>query len=144
MSLPIILGLYLYRHFGKKRASLTFSSVGYFDGITGNWKARVQVGGAVFEKALTIETVKPNRLKINLNFGIDKIVAGSESVYGNLEVKWLHGAIAKNLRAVFDVMLSLGRMAKNTPSALSFAPISMGLPICCILPPGDKSLICIV
>ena len=36
------------------------------DDPTGLWNAYVKVGGASFHKALRIETVKPNRLKINL------------------------------------------------------------------------------
>ena len=36
---------------------------------TGNWNCKVKVGGAVFEKKLKIETVMPNRLKIDLDFG---------------------------------------------------------------------------
>lgn len=37
--LPVLLGLYLYRFFTKKRASLTFSSTKDFEGLSGNWKA---------------------------------------------------------------------------------------------------------
>ena len=39
---------------------------------TGNWLAKIKVGGAVFEKRLKVETVMPNRLKINLDFGKDR------------------------------------------------------------------------
>ncbi|HEY9489135.1 MAG TPA: MG2 domain-containing protein, partial [Chryseosolibacter sp.] len=41
------------------------------DAPTGNWIGKVKVGGTAFTKALKIETVKPNRLKINLDFGVD-------------------------------------------------------------------------
>ncbi|MBX2842853.1 MAG: hypothetical protein KTR26_13875, partial [Flammeovirgaceae bacterium] len=73
---------------------------------TGNWLARVLVGGTEFTKSLKIETVKPNRLKINLDFGKDKITANDDQVKGDLEVKWLHGAIAPNLKAEFEVDLT--------------------------------------
>ncbi|MEO1052665.1 MAG: MG2 domain-containing protein [Bacteroidota bacterium] len=73
---------------------------------TGNWSAKVRVGGIQFNKQLKIETVKPNRLKINLDFGKDKLIAGDENVRGDLEVKWLHGAPARNLKAEFEVILS--------------------------------------
>ncbi len=76
------------------------------DAPTGNWQGRVKVGGATFSKGLKVETIKPNRLKINLDFGVDKITKKDESIEGDLEVKWLHGAVAKNLRAVFDVKLT--------------------------------------
>ncbi|MCG8752992.1 hypothetical protein G1K86_12385, partial [Tenacibaculum finnmarkense] len=67
------------------------------DAITGNWKLRVSVGGAVFNKTLKIETIKPNRLKIKLNTADDFIKADTD-IDGDIEVKWLHGAIARNLK----------------------------------------------
>ena len=35
---------------------------------TGNYNAKVSVGGATFNKGLKIETVKPNRLKLKVDF----------------------------------------------------------------------------
>lgn len=66
------------------------------DALTGNWLLKVSVGGATFNKTLKVETIKPNRLKIKLSTDSDIIKANSK-VSGNVEVKWLHGAIAKNL-----------------------------------------------
>lgn len=74
------------------------------DDPTGNWSARVKVGGMEFTQPLKIETVKPNRLKINLDFGVERITNGNVS--GTLDVKWLHGAPGKNLKAEFEVVLS--------------------------------------
>ena len=65
---------------------------------TGNWLAKVSVGGASFTKTIKIETIKPNRLKIKTDFE-GKILSGGQPIRGDLEVKWLHGAIAKNLKA---------------------------------------------
>ncbi len=76
------------------------------EAITGNWIAKVRVGGTVFTKILRIETVKPNRLKINIDFGTDKLTAKHDKVSGTLNVKWLHGAVARNLDAQVDVKLS--------------------------------------
>ncbi len=76
------------------------------DAPTGNWIARVKVGGTSFSQPLKIETVKPNRLKINLDFGVDRLTAADPSVTGDLQVNWLHGAPGKNLRAEFEVTLS--------------------------------------
>jgi hypothetical protein len=42
------------------------------DAPTGNWMAAVKVGGAVFEKKIKVETVVPNRLKIQLDLGGEK------------------------------------------------------------------------
>jgi uncharacterized protein YfaS (alpha-2-macroglobulin family) len=76
------------------------------DDPTGNWLGRVKVGGTQFTKTLKIETVKPNRLKINLDFGVDKLTAANDNVSGNLQVNWLHGAPGKNLKAEFEVILN--------------------------------------
>ena len=72
--------------------------------LTGNWIAKVNVGGANFNKRIKIETIKPNRLKIKVDFEGD-IITSQKSVKGNLEVTWLHGAIAKNLKADINVKL---------------------------------------
>lgn len=72
---------------------------------TGNWLARVKVGGSEFTKQIKIETIKPNRLKIKADFGEEKLSASNNQLDGDIEVKWLHGAIAKNLKT--DVNLRL-------------------------------------
>lgn len=74
------------------------------DAPTGNWTARIKVGGTEFNQNIKIETVKPNRLKINLDFGTERLT--SPHVNGTLDVKWLHGAPGRNLKAEFEVMLS--------------------------------------
>ncbi len=85
-----------------------FATATTSDAPTGNWLGRVKVGGTEFQQFLKIETVKPNRLKINLDFGVDKLIAGNNNVSGNLKVNWLHGAPGKNLRAQFEVLLTKG------------------------------------
>ncbi|MGB1294451.1 MAG: alpha-2-macroglobulin family protein [Flavobacteriales bacterium] len=72
---------------------------------TGNWQVKVKVGGAVFSKTVKIETVKPNRLKINTDLGDQKIILKKDDVNGSLKVNWLHGAVASNLKA--DVRMKL-------------------------------------
>ena len=72
---------------------------------TGNWNAKVSVGGATFYKGLKIETVKPNRLKIKVDFK-DEVLTGTNPLNGNLEVKWLHGAPAKNLKTEIKAKFS--------------------------------------
>ncbi len=79
--------------------------------MTGDYTAEIRVGGAYFSKTIKVETIKPNRLKIKLDFGTNRIVAGSD-VKGILEAKWLHGAIARNLRATVSMDLQ--------PSSTSF------------------------
>ena len=70
------------------------------DAPTGNWVAKVAIGGAKFSKNLKIETVKPNRLKVKLDFGDAKTLqVQNEKVSGNLQINWLHGAPAQNVKA---------------------------------------------
>jgi uncharacterized protein YfaS (alpha-2-macroglobulin family) len=73
---------------------------------TGNWTARIKVGGAWFTKNIKIETIMPNRLKINLDFQTDQLSVSKKDQEGTLAVKWLHGAIAKDLNAKVEVTLS--------------------------------------
>ncbi|MCE7994233.1 MAG: hypothetical protein HEP71_19760 [Roseivirga sp.] len=73
---------------------------------TGNWLAKVTVGGAEFTRRVKIETVKPNRLKIDLDFGKEKILAGTSSISGDLNVQWLSGVPARSLKAEFDLYLT--------------------------------------
>jgi uncharacterized protein YfaS (alpha-2-macroglobulin family) len=64
---------------------------------TGSWEAMVSVGGAYFYKNIKIETIKPNRLKIKNSFDGRMISANAKNT-GTVEVAWLHGAIAKDLK----------------------------------------------
>ena len=69
------------------------------DAPTGNYQSNIRVGGAVFSKSLKVETIKPNRLKLTMNFGNPEPKVISGDINAVLQVKWLHGAIAKNLKA---------------------------------------------
>lgn len=71
---------------------------------TGNWQANIRVGSVVFTKTLKIETVKPNRLKILFNF--DNEVLTADNQRADLNVKWLHGAPARNMKTNIKVTLS--------------------------------------
>jgi alpha-2-macroglobulin len=75
------------------------------DAPTGNWLAKVRVGGAEFTKQIKIETVKPNRLKIKLNFEDPVLVPGNKN-HAMLEAKWLHGANASGLKAQINMILN--------------------------------------
>ncbi len=65
---------------------------------TGNWLAKISVGGASFNKTIKIETIKPNRLKIKTDFA-SEILDGDKPIEGYVQINWLHGAVAKNLKA---------------------------------------------
>ncbi|MEM7187193.1 MAG: MG2 domain-containing protein, partial [Bacteroidota bacterium] len=71
---------------------------------TGNWNATVSVGGATFSKSLKVATIKPNRLKINLDFE-DEILDASKPILGSAQGLWLHGAPARNLKIEMSATL---------------------------------------
>lgn len=73
---------------------------------TGNWTAKVKVGGAVFEKNIKVETIMPNRLKLNLSFGNQQALTKGSATGGTLNAKWLFGGIAQNLKAKVDAFVS--------------------------------------
>ena len=75
------------------------------DDGTGFWTAIVKAGGATFRKTLRIETVKPNRLKIDLDFGTEELDENNKPFHAKLTAKWLHGAPAANLRAKVEYQL---------------------------------------
>ncbi|MBB1192187.1 hypothetical protein DNC80_00685 [Flavobacterium sp. SOK18b] len=75
------------------------------DAPTGNWEAMVSVGGAKFYKSIKIETIKPNRLKIKNTFK-RAILSSAYPNTSNLEVAWLHGAVAKNLNVEMQAKFS--------------------------------------
>ena len=75
---------------------------------TGNWTVKTKVGGATFTKIVKIEAIKPNRLKVNMDFGADMLSVDRPEVQGQMKVTWLHGAVARNLRAKVAVTLTQG------------------------------------
>lgn len=86
-------GFYVYRGSTPKQAP------------TGNWRLSAKVGGLTFNETLKIETVKPNRLKVAVDFKEDAIMATTRKMEATLNSQWLHGASAKNLKA--DIEMSL-------------------------------------
>lgn len=69
------------------------------DALTGTYQARVVVGNRTFTKPLRVESVVPNRLKIDLSFAGDPDYLENGRVAGTLDARWLHGATAGNLDA---------------------------------------------
>ena len=73
---------------------------------TGNWTAKVKAGGAVFEKRIRIETIMPNRLKLNLSFGRRPALSKGDRPRGVLKAEWLFGGAAKKFSAKVDAFMS--------------------------------------
>ncbi len=86
------------------------------DAFTGIWRATVKAGGATFTKNLRIETVKPNRIKINFDFGTEQLSVANAPFSPTLQANWLHGAPASNLEARIEAQL------QSTNTAFSSRP----------------------
>lgn len=72
---------------------------------TGNWKAVLRVGGQDFHHPLRIETVVPNRLKVELDLAEGESLQNLVKQSVGLVSKWLHGAPASGLKADVSVAL---------------------------------------
>ncbi len=77
------------------------------DAPTGMWGAQVTVGGTRFHQGIRIETVKPNRLKVLLDIGNDRLIAGDANRV-ELSSHWLHGAPARGLNSRVTVTMTAG------------------------------------
>ncbi|WP_439182207.1 MG2 domain-containing protein [Carboxylicivirga taeanensis] len=82
------------------------------DAPTGMWRTRIKVGGSTFEKGMRVETIKPNRLKIKLDFKTELLMPG-QAASSLLEAKWLHGAVARHLKADVKVTLNQSTTSFN-------------------------------
>lgn len=79
------------------------------DAPTGNWNASVEVGGARFSAPVRVETVMPNRLKVELDLGTgaagaadsgaEELLQADDPREATLFGQWLSGAVARNLDA---------------------------------------------
>lgn len=101
---------------GKKRHSLaTTDSIGGLytfqlntleSDPTGNWRAVVKVGGDYFDKIIKVETIVPNRLKIELEPAFTPMRVDQFPMRTEVHAQWLNGARANNLRATSELKLS--------------------------------------
>ena len=64
------------------------------DAPTGGWNVLISAGASQFSKLIKIETIKPNRLKIENNLSGKRISANGSNA--QLQVLWLHGSPAGN------------------------------------------------
>lgn len=73
------------------------------DALTGIWSAQINVGDVTFYKNLRIETIKPNRLKIDLDLPKGALSSGSNSA--KLHTEWLNGNVASGLK--YDIAATI-------------------------------------
>ena len=63
------------------------------DDQTGNWHIFFSIGGSSFQKSLSVETVKPNRMKVQLTTKNPVLSSGSSELI-SVHSEWLHGGRA--------------------------------------------------
>ncbi|MGL4293030.1 MAG: alpha-2-macroglobulin family protein, partial [Bacteroidales bacterium] len=71
---------------------------------TGVWNGKITVGGISFEKKFRIESIKPNRMSLDLSFE-NEILKRDSLIRASLHAQWLTGATASSLN--YDIYLSL-------------------------------------
>jgi alpha-2-macroglobulin len=72
---------------------------------TGNWQVEVSAGGQTYSKIIKIETIKPNKLLIDLSFGSESVIRSSD-ISGKMKVNWLTGGAGRDLESRVEVTLS--------------------------------------
>lgn len=75
------------------------------DAITGYWNATISVGNTNFSKVVKVETIKPNRLKIMLDLGEERIKSSMSDVKANMDVNWLTGLKGSNIKVETELRL---------------------------------------
>ncbi len=83
----------------------TFRTSTNEDAATGSWRLIAKVGGAEFSKRLRIETVKPNRLKLQFQTNPEELRGDAKNQNAKLTAKWLHGSPANDMNAKVEMSL---------------------------------------
>ncbi len=110
---PVVLELYspqgqVYKHLLSNKSTngfYNFNTLTDKNAPTGLWTADVKVGAMKFTKSIRIETIMPNRLKINVSAGDNELLSASKPTQVSLKAAWLTGATARNLPANISVAL---------------------------------------
>ncbi len=111
-NLPVVCGLYTPRgQLYERKVNnspvnrvYTFPMVSDSKAETGRWRITIEAGGTTFTRFARIETIIPNRLKIDLSFPQDYLTRWDPAP-GEVKVAWLHGGIASNLPLKTEVTL---------------------------------------
>ncbi len=72
--------------------------------LTGHWRLEMNLGGTTYQTNPRIETIKPNRLKMQMLFENDKLLTNKMSLEAPVEVKWMHGLEAKGLKTEVNML----------------------------------------
>ena len=77
------------------------------DDPTGTWNAYFKIGGATFHKSIPVETIKPNRLKIDLEVNDDILTSWKKATF-QVTSSWLTGPAAAGLKVSAEMTLRPG------------------------------------
>jgi len=88
---------------------------------TGEWTAEVGVGDSTFRKAIKVETVVPNRLKVEIATPRERIAAADKRLALRIEAKYLFGAPASELRAELSGSLEGRTLSFDAYPGFTFA-----------------------
>ena len=72
---------------------------------TGDWTVKALLGGTSFSKRVKVETIMPNRMKVELNLGAGKLAAPAP-IAGSVNAQWLSGSTAAGLKTDVNVRLT--------------------------------------
>ncbi|MEN8226945.1 MAG: MG2 domain-containing protein [Bacteroidota bacterium] len=106
--------------YGNGSGFFSFHTATATDAPTGRYTITAKVGGVRFNKMMRVETIKPNRLKIDLSFRHDTLYPGMGKIGGTIKSKWLTGATARNLKAEVEVLLKPTRTAFKKHNGFTF------------------------
>jgi hypothetical protein len=86
--------------------------------VTGSYMAQVRVGDRHFDYRVRVETVKPNRLKVDLDFTQQILELNEGKAKARLAVNWLTGVASANSKV--NIKASTSAMARPFPKYSDF------------------------
>lgn len=87
---------------------------------TGRWSLQAEVGNVSFYSPLRIETIMPNRLRADIDFGATELTNQLLRSGGLLSSSWLHGAPAAGLNAEVGLSMRSGKTSFTLHSGFIF------------------------
>lgn len=85
---------------------------------TGKWRVKAIVGNATFTKRLKVETIKPNRIKVDYDF--NEVISSRDDIKTTLKAKWLYGSPAANLKINSEMNVSVIKTSFDKYEGYSF------------------------
>lgn len=89
---------------------------------TGHYQVQFKVGNQKFFKTISIETVKPNRIKIEYQFADSLLTLKNANDSIKIQAQWLFGNVAKHLKA--NVICQMSQVTNPFPKYKAFTFLS--------------------